>query len=79
MPACLIMNTQPNQYELGRIAGIQEAQAGQIKAIEEKLDILLDHMNQTKGGFRILLAVGGAAATIGAGIGWLLQWFQPHG
>lgn len=76
-----MMNTEPSNYELGRQAGMLEAQESRLTAIEEKVDILLDHMNQTKGGFRILLAVGGAAAAIGAGIAWLVELFAgrtPH-
>lgn len=75
------MSTEPSNYELGRQAGMLEAQDARLKAIEEKVDILLDHMSQTKGGYRILLAVGGVAAAIGGAIAWLAELFigrTPH-
>lgn len=46
----------------------------QNKKLAEKLDDLLAKMNQAQGGWRTLMMVGGAAATLGGA----LSWFMTH-
>ena len=40
--------------------------------IDEKLDLVLGKLSEAKGGWRLLMALGGAAATAGGVITWLL-------
>lgn len=73
---------ESNQYEMGRQAGALEAHNDRLKVIEEKVDVLIQHMEQTKGGFEILMKVGAASTVIGAGLATVAQWLwgrTPHG
>lgn len=45
-----------------------------IKTVDEKLDAVLDKLSEAKGGWRLLMAMGGAAATAGG----LISWFASH-
>lgn len=38
----------------------------------EKLDLIFDKLSEARGGWRTLMALGGAAATIGSAVTWLL-------
>lgn len=41
----------------------------------EKIDLILTAMSEAKGGWRVLMLVGGAAGTVGGFITWLVtQW-----
>jgi hypothetical protein len=69
----------PNEFEMGRQAGVLEAHNTRLEAIEAKIDTLINHMEQTKGGFSILLKVGTASTAIGAGLATIAQYFiHPH-
>lgn len=50
--------------------GVKQQQA----TMDEKLDRVLDKLSEAKGGWKLLMALGGAAATLGAG----LSWFFSH-
>lgn len=76
--------SEPNntQFMLGQLASSVQALTVQMKELKATVDTLSAHMNQTKGGFRILLAVGSVSTAVGAGIAWALQYFvgkTPHG
>ena len=47
---------------------------GRIKEVDGKLDEVLEKLSEAKGGWRLLMAMGGAAATVGA----LITWFATH-
>lgn len=64
----------PNEFEMGRQAGVLETHDSRLKAIEEKLDIIVAHMEQTKGGFSILVKVGAASTVIGGVLTTVAQW-----
>lgn len=64
--------------EFGRLEGAVTAlktEVDQIKAkqtqMDEKLDLVLDKLSEAKGGWRLLMWLGGAGATLGALITWL--------
>lgn len=73
------------QFVLGQLTASVEALSDQVESLSSTVETLAAHMNQTKGGFRILLMVGSASAAIGAGIASLVQWLPnlvgktPHG
>ncbi len=45
-----------------------------LEAIEKTLKELVDAISMTKGGFRVLLAVGGVSASIGAAVASIFHW-----
>lgn len=45
-----------------------------IKTVDGKLDEVLSKLSEAKGGWRLLMALGGAAATVGA----VISWFATH-
>jgi len=51
-----------------RMTELQASQASQ----EAKLDAVLAKISEARGGWRALMLIGGASATVGGGIGWLL-------
>jgi hypothetical protein len=42
--------------------------------MDVKLDMVLDKLSEAKGGWRLLMGLGGAAAALGA----VLTWFATH-
>jgi hypothetical protein len=58
------------------IENLRDAQA-ELRGIITKMFDKLDQMNETlvsaKGGWRFMMALGGAGATFGAGFVWLVQ------
>lgn len=67
--------------EFGRLEGAVDSlkkEVDDIKvnqaAMSVKLDLVLDKLSEAKGGWRLLMALGGAAATIGG----LVTWFATH-
>ena len=44
------------------------------KVIDEKLDAVLDKLSEARGGWRTLMWLGGAAATLGG----VITWFLTH-
>jgi hypothetical protein len=58
----------------GAVASLQ-AQLADMKAkqalIDQKLDLVLDRLSEARGGWKLLVALGGAASTLGAGLTWI--------
>ena len=46
----------------------------QFKTVSEKLDLVLDKLNEAKGGWRVMMFFGGAAA----GLGGVAAWIANH-
>jgi hypothetical protein len=42
--------------------------------MDAKLDLVLDKLSEAKGGWKLLMALGGAAATLGG----VITWFATH-
>lgn len=70
-----------DQFEMGKMSarldvGDQRHLENQtrLKEIEATLKQLVEAINMTKGGFRVLLAVGGVSASIGAAVASLFHW-----
>lgn len=42
-----------------------------------KLDDVLRQLNEAKGGWRVLMMVGGAAGIIGSGVSWAISHWKP--
>lgn len=66
--------------EYGELRGAVAALQTQIQQITErqsridgKLDTVISELSQAKGGWRVMMLVGGAASSLGAGFTWVLQ------
>ncbi len=66
--------------EFGRLEGAVIAMRAELDSLklkqaqmDEKLDLVLDKLNEAKGGWRLLMALGGAGATFGAVLAWVAQ------
>jgi hypothetical protein len=70
-------NAQQNAITLAvlqtEVAYLKAAQA----QTNSKLDEVLRTMNEARGGWRTLMAVGGAAGTLGGAITWLFSHWRP--
>lgn len=63
--------------EFGRLEGAVDrlkTELNEVKqqqtAMDEKLDLVLNKLSEAKGGWKLLMALGGAAATLGAAVAW---------
>lgn len=66
--------------EYGELRGAVAALQTQIAQITErqsridgKLDTVISELSQAKGGWRVMMLVGGAASSLGAAFTWALQ------
>jgi hypothetical protein len=66
------------QRDIGRLEAEQKAQDDRLERIEEKLDKLVDVVAQSKGGIRMLIAVGSVAASIAGLVGAAVAKFWGH-
>ena len=64
------------QRDIGNLEARQDAADARLERIESKVDKLVDYMAGAKGGWRLLVAVGSAAATLAAGIAEALHWLH---
>jgi hypothetical protein len=53
--------------DMGRLVARQDFQDERLARIESKVDQLVEYMASAQGGWRLLLAVGGIAASFAAG------------
>ena len=67
--------------EFGRLEGAVDALKDELGAVKikqaqigEKLDLVLEKLTEAKGGWKLLMAFGGAAAALSA----VLSWFASH-
>jgi hypothetical protein len=67
--------------EFGRLEGAVAALKTELDSVKDrqvtidgKLDQVLDKLSEAKGGWRLLMALGGAAATLGG----IITWFATH-
>ena len=70
------MDTE-NIRELGRLTGKVDGMESRLDKIEPKIDAMYNAITQAQGGWKTLLAVGGAAAGVGSFVTWLLS-FRSH-
>ena len=67
--------------EFGRLEGAVSALKTEMDAMkvkqsqmDEKLDMVLEKLTEAKGGWRALMLLGGAGATLGG----VITWFATH-
>lgn len=70
--AVLETKVEAQGKEIERLTGVCERMA-------DKLDAVAATLTEAKGGWKLLMALGGAGATFGAGFMWLLQHFAGKG
>lgn len=64
------------QAELAHVkAGMLDLKATNAQQ-NAKLDSIIGTMAEARGGWRVLLLLGGAAGTMGAGVAWLLSHWK---
>lgn len=75
--------TMIDPVEFGEIKGAVSAlqvQMSDLKArhavTNAKLDLVLEKLSEAKGGWRVLMLLGGAASALGAGLTWLVTYFK---
>lgn len=66
--------------EFGRLEGAVSALKTELDsvkdrqvAIDGKLDQVLERLSEARGGWRLLMLLGGAGASLGAGLTWLIS------
>lgn len=60
--------------DIGALEARANAQEERLKRIEEKVDVLVEAFAQSKGGLRMLIAVGSVAATLAGLLGvWIAK------
>ena len=69
--------------EFGEIKGAVDAlklQVAEVKQrqtnIDQKLDLVLDKLSEAKGGWKLMMPLGGGAATFGSLITWALTHIE---
>jgi phage shock protein A len=53
-----------------------EDMATQIEEQRKQLAEILERLNEARGGWKVLMLMGGASAALGSSIPWLLQHFK---
>ena len=61
----------PREY--GRLEARVEHLEGMVREMSTDIRAMRDLLEQSKGGWRVMMLVGGAAATMGGAVSWLVQ------
>lgn len=64
---------QIDRRDYGRLEAQVEQLARDVYALKETVETMRDMLQQAQGGWKLLLAVSGAAAAAAAAISWMLQ------
>lgn len=59
--------------EYGELRGAVASLTRRVDAIDSKLDMVLDKLSEARGGWKLLMLMGGGAATLGGALTWALQ------
>jgi hypothetical protein len=62
--------------EFGQMQGQMQALTKQVEALSVKINEMHTQMSEAKGGWRMLMLVGGISGAAGAGLFKLGQWFM---
>lgn len=62
------------QRDLGRLEARADSTDERLERIEKKLDQLVEYVAASKGGWKLLISVGGIAATFAAAVAEGLHW-----
>lgn len=60
----------PQQF--GRLQAQVEVLIKTVESLDRKVDVLTAQLSEAKGGWRVLMLLGGASATVGSALTWLL-------
>lgn len=74
------MSESPETQRLiGELKATVTILTAKVEKIEAKVDSVDRTLSEAKGGWRVLLLVGGAAGTVGAVMSWIVQHipFRP--
>lgn len=68
------------EAEVCALTELMKAQTQIIKHMGDRLDLINETLTEARGGWRVLMWVGGAASTMGAMVSWALSnltWRAP--
>ena len=63
------------ELQVDHLTAATESLSESNRQLTAKLDQVLLALSEARGGWRVLMAVGGAAGTIGAAVTWFFQHF----
>lgn len=66
------------QFMLGKLTTSVESLSSRIGGLESSVAVLNAHMNENKGGMRVLLALCSGSAAIGGTVVAVAQWALSH-
>ena len=69
----MIKDLAIHDVEIKHLQDDMDKMVKEMAEIKKSLAIIESTLSEAKGGWKTLLMVGGAAATIGGGISWVLQ------
>lgn len=69
----MIKDLAVHDVEIKHLQDDMDKMVKEMAEIKKSLAIIESTLSEAKGGWKTLLMVGGAAATIGGGISWVLQ------
>ena len=64
------------QRSLGRLEGRLDSQDRMLVEIKADMHAVTEHMNKTKGSWRLLMMLGGVASALGAAMAEFIHWFK---
>ena len=70
------MSDEAVQRDLGRMENQIATLCREVKDLTTKVDEISTTLSEAKGGWKFLLAVGGIAGSIGAGLTYFFQFFH---
>jgi hypothetical protein len=62
------------QFMLGELTASVKSLAADVATLQSTVAVLNAHMNQNKGGMRVLLSLCAGSAVLGGGVVTLAQW-----
>jgi hypothetical protein len=59
--------------EFGRLQATVDALESDMSEMKADVRIIRDAITEARGGWKLLLLIGGAAATVGAAVSWVIE------
>jgi phage shock protein A len=68
-----MMPLTPESLQIARLEEQFSAMRATLEKMEERMESMERQLAEARGGWRTLMALGGAAATLGAAVTWLMS------
>lgn len=69
------MTDQISQREYGQLEAEVKHLQESVRSMQSDIKAMRDLLEQSKGGWKTLMFLGGAASTLGAGVSWIAHSF----